>query len=316
MKPGKWRDPEARTCRSSIQARSWSGDGDCHGIGSRWVHEIGKIGKALRNVELEETPLQKETGKIVRNIAVVGAFLCALIVVVYGLTRGVWLDGFLAGITLAMAILPEEFPVVLTIFLALGAWRISQKRVLTRRVPAVETLGAATVLCVDKTGTLTQNRMSVNTIYSRSAFYDVDYLAEKSIPEHFHEVVEFSILASQRDPFDPMEKAFKELGSHYLARTEHLHDDWTLVREYPLSDGLMALSHVWKSPTGDEYVIAAKGSPEAVVDLCHCDASQKREITSAIEIMAAEGLRVLGVAKSHFTVPDLSGSSTTSSLSL
>jgi Ca2+-transporting ATPase len=96
---------------------------------------------------------------------------------------------------------------------------------------------------VDKP-TLTQNRMSVNTIYSRSAFYDVDYLAEKSIPEHFHEVVEFSILASQRDPFDPMEKAFKELGSHYLARTEHLHDDWTLVREYPLSDGLMALSHV------------------------------------------------------------------------
>ncbi|MGC1455381.1 MAG: cation-translocating P-type ATPase [Nitrospirota bacterium] len=269
--------------------------------------EMGKIGKALQGVEIEETPLQKETGKIVRNLAFIGLFMCALVVIVYGLTRGSWLDGFLAGITLAMALLPEEFPVVLTIFLALGAWRISQKRVLTRRVPAVETLGAATVLCVDKTGTITQNRMSVKTIYSAGAFYDVDYLTEKSIPEHFHEAVEFSILASQKDPFDPMEKAFKELGSHYLARTEHLHDDWTLIREYPLSNSLLALSHVWKSPRGNEYVIAAKGSPEAIADLCHCDASLKKVISSAIEIMANDGLRVLGVAKAYFSVTDLPG---------
>jgi Ca2+-transporting ATPase len=269
--------------------------------------EMGKIGKALQSVEIEETPLQRETGKIVRNLAFIGLFMCCLVIIVYGLTRGNWLNGFLAGITLAMALLPEEFPVVLTIFLALGAWRISQKRVLTRRVPAVETLGAATVLCVDKTGTITQNRMSVNTLYSHGAFYDVDYLTEKTIPEHFHEVVEFSILASQKDPFDPMEKAFKELGSHYLTRTEHLHDDWTLVREYPLSHGLLALSHVWKSPRGDEYVIAAKGSPEAIADLCHCDASRKQEIANAIEIMANEGLRILGVAKAYFTVTDLPG---------
>jgi len=269
--------------------------------------EIGKIGKALQSLEVEETPLQRETSRIVRNLAFIGLFMCALVVIVYGLTRGNWLNGFLAGITLAMALLPEEFPVVLTVFLALGAWRISQKRVLTRRVPAVETLGAATVLCVDKTGTLTQNRMSVNTIYSHCAFYEIDYLTEKSIPEHFHEVVEFSILASQKDPFDPMEKAFKELGNHYLARTEHIHDDWTLVHEYPLSNSLLALSHVWKSPSGNEYVIAAKGSPEAIADLCHCDESQKKEISSAIEIMANEGLRVLGVAKAYFTVTVLPG---------
>ena len=272
------------------------------------VHtEMGKIGKALQSVEIEETPLQTETRKIVRNLAFIGLFMCCLVIVVYGLTRGNWLNGFLAGITLAMALLPEEFPVVLTIFLALGAWRISQKRVLTRRVPAVETLGAATVLCVDKTGTITQNRMSVSTIYSHGAFYDVDYLAEKTIPEDFHEVIEFSILASHKDPFDPMEKAFKELGSHYLTRTEHLHDDWTLVREYPLSNSLLALSHVWKSPRGSEYVIATKGSPEAIADLCHCDASRTREISGAIEIMANKGLRILGVAKAYFTVTDLPG---------
>ncbi len=269
--------------------------------------EMGKIGKALQNVEIEETQLQKETRKIVRNLALIGLFMCGLVIAAYGLTRGNWLNGFLAGITLAMALLPEEFPVVLTIFLALGAWRISQKRVLTRRVPAVETLGAATVLCVDKTGTITRNRMSVSCMYSRNAFTDVDYVTEKSIPEHFHELVEFSILASQKDPFDPMEKAFKELGGHYLARTEHLHDDWTLIREYPLSNSLLALSHVWKSPRGNEYVIAAKGSPEAIADLCHCDALRKQEISSAIEIMANEGLRVLGVAKAYFKATNLPG---------
>ncbi len=269
--------------------------------------EMGKIGRALQSVEIDETPLQKETGKIVRNLAGIGLFLCALVVIVYGLTRGNWLNGFLAGITLAMALLPEEFPVVLTVFLALGAWRISQKRVLTRRVPAVETLGSATVLCVDKTGTVTQNRMSVDTIYVRGEAYRVEYGQAPSIPEQFHEVVEFSILASQRDPFDPMEKAFKELGDHFLASTEHLHNDWTLVREYPLSNSLMALSHVWKSPQGGKYVIAAKGSPEAITDLCHFTEAQKQGLLQSIEAMANDGLRVLGVARSNFTITDLPG---------
>ncbi|HUI67747.1 MAG TPA: cation-translocating P-type ATPase [Nitrospirota bacterium] len=269
--------------------------------------EMGRIGKALQSVELEETQLQRETRKIVRELALAGLSVCALVIIVYGLTRGSWLNGFLAGITLAMALLPEEFPVVLTIFLALGAWRISQKRVLTRRVPAVETLGSATVLCVDKTGTLTQNRMSVHTIYVNGDFYTVDYLNKPGIPENFHEIVEFSILASQKDPFEPMEKAFKELGDHYLASTEHMHDDWTLVREYPLSNSLMALSHVWKSPKGDEYVIAAKGAPEAIADLCHFSEGQKQELAKSVETMAMNGLRILGVAKSHFTTTELPG---------
>jgi P-type Ca2+ transporter type 2C len=128
--------------------------------------EIGKIGKALQSIDQESTPLQKETGRIVRLFAIIGGILCVMVVVVFGLTRGDWLQGFLAGLSLAMAMLPEEFPVVLTIFLALGAWRISQRRVLTRRVPAVETLGSATVLCVDKTGTLTLNRMTVSDLYA------------------------------------------------------------------------------------------------------------------------------------------------------
>lgn len=276
--------------------------------------EIGKIGKALQRLESEETALQKEMARLVRNLAMVGLFFCVVVVVVYGSTRDDWLKGFLAGITLAMAILPNEFPVVVTIFLALGAWRISQNRVLTRRVPAVETLGAATVLCVDKTGTLTLNQMSVHQLAAVSDqpfagsiqnapfyAYDLSLHAREPLPEAVHELVEFSILASQKDPFDPMEKAFKQLGAHYLANTEHIHSDWRLLREYPLSPQLLAMSHVWQSADEQQYVIAAKGAPEAIADLCHFTSPQMRVLSQQISDMSNQGLRVLGVAKASLT---------------
>ncbi len=268
--------------------------------------ELGKIGKALQSVESEQTLLQKETASIVKKLAVIGLSLCVLVVVVYGLTRHNWLNGLLAGITLAMAMLPEEFPVVLTIFLALGAWRISKKRVLTRRVPAVETLGSASVLCVDKTGTLTLNQMAVRKIFDGRRLHDLDGKG-KEIPEELHQVVEFSILASQADPFDPMEKALRELGEKTLSNTEHLHNDWTLVQEYPLSKNLLTMSRVWKSAVAENYVIAAKGAPEAVFDICHLDGEIIAALSEKINVMAADGLRVLGVAKAAFdesSLPD------------
>lgn len=269
--------------------------------------EIGKIGKALQKVETEATALQSETSQLVRNLAILGLSLCILVVMAYGITRGDWLQGFLAGITMAMAVLPEEFPVVLTIFLAMGAWRISQNNVLTRRVPAVETLGSATVLCVDKTGTLTMNLMKVKTIFADGEFFKLDGVGDH-LPEAVHEVIEFSILASQIDPFDPMEKAFKKLGDEYLAKTEHIHRDWLLLKEYPLSKKLLAMSRVWKSPSGKEYVIAAKGAPEAIAELCHFDNEQQDRIFKDVQQMAKEGLRVLGVAAAFFQethLPDI-----------
>ena len=266
--------------------------------------EIGKIGKALQILEPEDTNLQRQTAKIVRNFALLGLSLCILVVVIFGLTRGNWIHGFLAGITLAMATLPEEFPVVLTIFLALGAWRISQRQVLTRRVPAVEMLGAATALCVDKTGTLTLNRMTVTLLNVRGETFVVKS-NQVALPEKFHEVVEFSILASPEDPFDPMEKAMKELGGRTLINTEHIHKDWTLVREYPLSEKLLAMSRVWRSPDGEDYVIAAKGAPEAIADLCHIQPWQLQEMNREIQSMAEQGLRVIGVARARFKRADL-----------
>ena len=273
--------------------------------------EIGKIGKALQTLGTEQTLLQKETGRLVRNLAIVGLSLCALVVLLYGLTRGntqeAWEQGLLAGIALAMATLPEEFPVVLTIFLALGAWRISHSRVLTRRIPAIETLGAATVLCVDKTGTLTMNRMSISKLNAGGETFDAEDAALKNLPEGFHELLEFGILASKRDPFDPMDKALKELGLKYLVRTEHLHENWTLVHEYPLSPELLALSHVWKSPDGTDFVVAAKGAPEAIADLCHFEPGRTQQLARDVAAMAERGLRVLGVAKGRFRQASLPG---------
>jgi Ca2+-transporting ATPase len=268
--------------------------------------EMGRIGKRLQSLETEDTVLQKETRRVVLNMALAGAALCVVVVVVYGLTRLDWLQGFLAGITLAMAILPEEIPVVFTIFLALGAWRISQNNVLTRRSQAIQALGSATVLCTDKTGTITLNQMTVRELMVQGESLEVN-TQERELPEKFHPLVEYSILASQRDPFDPMEKSLKEFGNLTLQDTEHLHDEWSLIQEYPLSEELLAMSHVWRSPDGQEYLIAAKGAPEAVADLCHLPEMELKELQEQITTLADQGLRVIGVAQGRFTQKDLPG---------
>ena len=260
--------------------------------------EMGKIGKALETITQEDTLLKKETGLIVRNFALGGLMLCIFVVIVYGLTRGDWLNGLLAGLSLSMALLPEEFSVVLLIFLSLGAWRLSSRHVLTRRMPAVETLGSATVLCVDKTGTLTMNRMILSSLFSQGEYYGND--GKSDLPEKFHGLLEFGYLASQKDPFDPVEKEIKIGTEKFLSDTEHIHSNWKLVREYPLSKDLLALSNVWESYDRRKHVIAAKGSPEAVIDLCHMDGEQKKEILSHVQKMADKGLRILGVAGSSF----------------
>lgn len=255
--------------------------------------EIGKIGKSLNEVKDEPTKLKSEVNSLVRTMAIVGVCLCVIVVAVFFITRGDFLNGFLAGLTLAMAILPEEFPVILTIFMALGAWRISKHRVLARKPQVIETLGSATVLCTDKTGTLTQNRMVVNTLYNKFDFLRVSNM--EIFPEEFHEIIEYGILSSQVKPNDPMEKAICILGDKYLRNTEHIHGNWNMIREYPLSKDLLAMSRVFVDKTSGEYVIAAKGAPESIFDLCHL--TNTDEYMNAIQDMASKGLRVLGVAR-------------------
>jgi Ca2+-transporting ATPase len=265
--------------------------------------EIGKIGKALEGVKEEPTRLKKEMGSLVKKLSIVAAVLCILVIIGYALTRGSLINGFLAGITLAMAMLPEEFPVILTVFMALGAWRISKKNVLTRNPSAIETLGSATVLCTDKTGTLTENRMTVTSLYNGKEILNIT--KDKELHSEFHEIIEYGILSSQINPFDPMEKAITNMGDLYLKETEHIHNTWEMIKEYPLSKKLLAMSRVFTYKETNEKIIATKGAPEAIFDLCHLNEEEKKRLLLSVESLAGKGLRVLGVAKAKISAEGL-----------
>ena len=277
-----------------------TGTAEVTAIGAK--SEIGKIGQSLSTLETEPPRLQTQTRELVRMFAIAGGAVSILTVVLYGTLRGGWLDAVLAGIALGMSMLPEEFPVVLTVFMAMGAWRISQARVLTRRAAAIETLGSATVLCSDKTGTLTENRMSIVDLRSASgAAFPPRQAGHAAMPEDFRILTETGLLASAPEPFDPMDKAFHDLNAGQFDGA-----GFNLVRVYGLRPDLLAMTQVWRrSPDAPEFMIAAKGAPEAIATLCHLGTGECATMTQSVDAMAAEGLRVLGVARATFAGPAL-----------
>lgn len=256
--------------------------------------QVGRIGASLAAIETAATPLEQHLRRLVRVFGLGAAAICTVIVVVYGLLRGEWMQGLLSAVAIGMAMLPEEFPMALAVFLSLGAWRLARIKVLARRPAVIEALGAATVLCVDKTGTLTENRMQLSRLVTGEV--DVKLEAGKDLPEAVHRLLEFAMLASRRDGSDPMDRALIARGDAVLAGTEHLHPDWTLTREFPLSPELLAMSHEWTDAAG-RLRIAAKGAPEAVFDLCHLDPQRTADLLSRVKGLAAQGLRVLAVAE-------------------
>jgi Ca2+-transporting ATPase len=202
-----------------------------------------------------------------------------------------------------MSMLPEEFPVVLTVFMAMGAWRISKARVLTRRAASIETLGSITVLCTDKTGTLTENRMSIAEL--RLPDGDVFRLREATdaaVPGNFRELAVHGLLASAPVPFDPMEKAFHEFARDGLEPADGLPGpDWKLAHSYGVRPDLLAMTQLWqKDERTPAFVVAAKGAPEAIGRLCGLGQSELEAVRQAADAMATEGLRVLGVAKATY----------------
>lgn len=262
--------------------------------------ELGRVGKALQTIEPEVSHLKRETKRIVAIMGALGLSICALVALIYGLSSGSWLSGILVGITVAMSLLPEEFAVVLTVFLALGAWRISQRNVLTRRASAIETLGSATVLCVDKTGTLTQNQMSVKKLFAAGQVQELDASGGLLLRDGTSELLEFGVLASQREGFDPMDFALQQAGKRHLDPTTQMHETWKLAREYPLSPKLLAVTRVWHSPDRNGRVVAVKGALAAVAELCRSSTTQFEEIKNQAEAMATAGLRILAVARAGF----------------
>ena len=265
---------------------------------------VGRLGADLAATAEPASALQQGSRTLVRRLGAIAVVLAsAQVVLGWWWNGGALLDSLLSGIALAMAILPEEIPVILTVFLALGAWRISQQKVLTRRVTAVETLGAITVLAVDKTGTLTMNRMAVAELATANARFTPE--DAHHLPETFHLLTEFAMLATPGDPFDPMEKAIQHFGHQWLAGTEHVHDGYESEFEYALSGDILAMTRVFASDEPDTHLLATKGAPEAVADLCHLGAAQRETIRRQVESMAERGLRVLGVARGRWKGPAL-----------
>ncbi len=241
--------------------------------------EMGKIGKVLSESKPSRLYLSKEIRGLTRLFAYSGVIVCITITVLFALTRGGWLEAILVGLATQLALLPEEFPVVLTVFMALGAWRLSKVQVLVRRPEAIERLGAISTLCVDKTGTLTKNQMTI---------------VQKNPVSN--QVLKYGILATPKNPYDPMDRAFHQSLDKNEWPAER--EAWTLVREYPLSPQLLAVTSVWQNPQSPkEHLFATKGAPEAIIKLCRLPKSDASTRLKQIEKMASLGQRVLGVAQ-------------------
>jgi Ca2+-transporting ATPase len=255
--------------------------------------EVGRIGRALQDIKTEPTALTVQVRRIVRWVGLAALIVCAMVLLVLGLGRGAWLQGLLAGVALGMAMIPEEFPLVLTVFMVMGAWRISRAGVLTRKASAIETLGSATVLCADKTGTLTLNRMTAAAVWRAGEF--IEPSDRRDGPNRLAPAFRLGMLASAANPFDPMERAF-----HDAATTTAEAEGLSAVRMYGLRADLLAVAQVWSVADEPGLLVAAKGAPEAIADLCGMAEDRRAEMLAAAETLAARGMRVLGLAEGRF----------------
>jgi P-type Ca2+ transporter type 2C len=271
-----------------------------------WVYAIGantqmgSIGKSLNVIIDEATLIQKETQKIVKIFTITGGILCILLIIIWGITKGNWLEGILAGLSLSMSMLPEEFPVVLTIFFALGAWRLSKRQVLVRHVPVVETLGAATVLCVDKTGTLTANKMELTELFTISSgkYYPP---SNPILPDKPNlELLKSGLLSSDIDAYDVLDKEIKRLGEKVIPDVCKFRNNLEKIKEYPMNKQYRGVTYVWQEKNANK-IIATKGAPEDVINICQLSSTEKNVLNQIILDMTDRGLRVLGVATCNYT---------------
>jgi Ca2+-transporting ATPase len=303
---GLWLDESLLTGESLPVARTEPGErvlaGSLVATGRGWAEvvavaeatELGRLGSSLATVQPPLTRLQRQTRHLTSRLTLAALALCAALAAIQGAISGDWPRALLAALALALAVLPNEIPVVLALFLALGALRLARIGVLARWPAAVESLGSATVLAVDKTGTLTENRMGVQRLLTWPQLEG--WQAGETLAEPFHHLVEMAVLASRGDPVDAMERAIQRLASDHLDGTEHLHPDWPLEREYPLQSDLLVFSRLWRD-CGGQLQLAAKGAPEAIADLCHLDAAETGRLLAAADGLASQGLRVLAVAR-------------------
>ena len=264
-----------------------------------WQTALGRIGKSLDTVRQSKTPLQLQIGSFVKKMAAFGSLAFLLVWGINYAQSGSLLGGLLNGLTLAMSVLPEEIPVAFATFMALGAWKLMKGGVLAKDPITVESLGPATVICIDKTGTITENKMRLAEIYS---------LADDracSLPDcrsdSCRRIVEYAMWASEMNPFDPMEKALHEA---YLATaTVDERSEYRIFHEYPLSGSPPMMTHLHEK-AGKNRIVAAKGGWETLVNCADLTEDEQEKIKSQATDMAKKGYRVLGVASANFTGED------------
>ena len=258
--------------------------------------KLGKIGQSIQSIEEEKTPLHIQIGSFVKKMALVGAGVFLLVWGINYFGSRDFLDSLLKGLALAMSILPEEIPVAFSTFMALGAWRLMKKGIIVKQTKTVESLGAATVICTDKTGTITENRMALaHLVVSGSSEFLVPVDWKNSLQAQ--EVIKIAMFGSETTPFDPMEQALHE--AYAVLAVEDKRTEFKLVHEYPLDGKPPMMTHVFEDREGVR-IIAAKGAPEAIIAVSNLDEASRKQILASVEALASKGFRILGVAKSDF----------------
>jgi Ca2+-transporting ATPase len=264
--------------------------------------QLGKIGKSLESIAEEKTPLQIQIGNFVKKMSIVGLVIFSIVWGINFYNSGVFLDSLLQALTLAMSIIPEEIPVAFTTFMALGAWRLMKMGIIVKQTKTVETLGSATVICTDKTGTITENKMSLAQwyVFSNNTMNN-DLNGSKQLNKEEEELLHLAMWASEPIPFDGMEIALHEAYSKFNTTDER--PDFKLVHEYPLGGSPPMMTHVFENQNGTR-IIAAKGAPEALIACSNLSKAETQQINNAIESMSKQGFRVLGLGVAAFSGND------------
>jgi len=257
--------------------------------------KLGKIGKSLESIEEEETPLELQIGSFVKKMVIVGAIVFLVVWGINFFKSHDVLDSLLKALTLAMSILPEEIPVAFTTFMALGAWRLMKMGVVVKQMKTVETLGSATVICTDKTGTITENKMSLAKIFVLG--FDKISEPENTLTDAEKNLIEIAMWASEPIPFDPMEIALQAAYAKIISQDER--PNFELVHEYPLGGKPPMMTHIFANKAGKRF-IAAKGAAEAIINVSILTDAEKQKIKEVIETLAKEGYRILAVGEAQF----------------
>lgn len=261
--------------------------------------KLGKIGTSLENIAEEKTPLELQITNFVKKMAIIGIVVFLIVWAINYWQSGIFLDSLLQSLTLAMSILPEEIPVAFTTFMALGAWRLMKMGIVVKQMKTVETLGSATVICTDKTGTITENKMSLAKLYLLAT--DKIFEPADSLTADEKQLISIAMWASEPIPFDPMEIALHQAYKEINENDER--PDYKMVHEYPLGGKPPMMTHIFQNEKGHK-IIAAKGAPEAIMNVSAIPEAEKIKIHKAIQLLATDGYRVLAVGVSDFKGED------------